>query len=186
MFEGWDAVTLARAQFAFTMSFHIVFPAFSIGLASYLAVLEARWLSTGREVAVLRDGRLVQTAAPAVLYRTPLDLDVARFVGEAVVVPGEARAGAVTCVLGTLAIRGERTDGAVQVMIRPEQIRLSPGGVAARVVGHGFYGAETELQLELSDDSGTAVVARTFDDGGVQIGDRTNVVVEGPVTVYPA
>ena len=50
MFEGWDAVTLARAQFAFTMSFHIVFPAFSIGLASYLAVLEARWLLTGREV----------------------------------------------------------------------------------------------------------------------------------------
>src|SRR3984957_19464448 len=50
MFESWDAVGLARAQFAFTMSFHIVFPAFSIGLASYLAVLEALWLWTGREV----------------------------------------------------------------------------------------------------------------------------------------
>jgi cytochrome bd ubiquinol oxidase subunit I len=50
MFEGWDAVVLARAQFAFTMSFHIVFPVFSIGLASYLAVLEALWLWTGREV----------------------------------------------------------------------------------------------------------------------------------------
>src|SRR3954464_3910547 len=50
MFEGWDAVVLARAQFAFTMSFHIVFPAFSIGLASYLAVLEGLWLWTGREV----------------------------------------------------------------------------------------------------------------------------------------
>ena len=50
MFEGWDAVVLARAQFAFTMSFHIVFPAFSIGLASYLAVLEALWLVTGRDV----------------------------------------------------------------------------------------------------------------------------------------
>jgi len=45
MFEGWDAVVLARAQFAFTMSFHIVFPAFSIGLASYLAVLEALAIS---------------------------------------------------------------------------------------------------------------------------------------------
>jgi cytochrome bd ubiquinol oxidase subunit I len=47
---AFDAVDLARAQFAFTMSFHIVFPAFSIGLASYLAVLEALWLWTGREV----------------------------------------------------------------------------------------------------------------------------------------
>ncbi|MGA7805355.1 cytochrome ubiquinol oxidase subunit I [Bradyrhizobium sp.] len=50
MFESLDAVVLARAQFAFTMSFHIVFPAFSIGLASYLAVLEALWLVTTREV----------------------------------------------------------------------------------------------------------------------------------------
>ncbi|MGJ4939973.1 cytochrome ubiquinol oxidase subunit I [Bradyrhizobium sp. HKCCYLS1011] len=47
---GLDAVDLGRAQFAFTMTFHIVFPAFSIGLASYLAVLEALWLWTGREV----------------------------------------------------------------------------------------------------------------------------------------
>jgi cytochrome d ubiquinol oxidase subunit I len=50
MFEGWNAEVLARAQFTFTMSFHIVFPAFPIGLASYLAVLEALWLWTGREV----------------------------------------------------------------------------------------------------------------------------------------
>jgi len=42
-------VLLARAQFAFTMAFHIVFPAISIGLASYLAVLEGLWLATGRE-----------------------------------------------------------------------------------------------------------------------------------------
>jgi cytochrome d ubiquinol oxidase subunit I len=42
----FDALHLARAQFAFTMSFHFVFPAFSIGLASYLAVLEGLWLRT--------------------------------------------------------------------------------------------------------------------------------------------
>jgi cytochrome d ubiquinol oxidase subunit I len=45
-----DAVVLARAQFAFTVSFHFIFPAFSIGLASYLMVLEALWLKTGRGV----------------------------------------------------------------------------------------------------------------------------------------
>ncbi len=42
-----DAAMLARAQFAFTVSFHFIFPAFSIGLASYLAVLEGLWLRTG-------------------------------------------------------------------------------------------------------------------------------------------
>ncbi|MEZ8101181.1 cytochrome ubiquinol oxidase subunit I [Vibrio bivalvicida] len=40
------AVDLARFQFAFTVSFHIIFPAFTIGLASYLAVLEGLWLKT--------------------------------------------------------------------------------------------------------------------------------------------
>lgn len=45
----FDPVLLARIQFAFTVSFHIVFPAISIGLASYLAVLEGLWLLTGRE-----------------------------------------------------------------------------------------------------------------------------------------
>lgn len=50
MLHGFDPIILARAQFAFTMSFHIIFPAFSIGLASFLMVLEARWLWTGRDV----------------------------------------------------------------------------------------------------------------------------------------
>ncbi|AMO25473.1 cytochrome D ubiquinol oxidase subunit I [Ramlibacter tataouinensis] len=45
-----DALFLARLQFAFTISFHIVFPALTIGLASYLAVLEALWLRTHRRV----------------------------------------------------------------------------------------------------------------------------------------
>lgn len=44
------AIDLARLQFAFTVSAHIFFPAFTIGLASYLAVLEALWLATGRDV----------------------------------------------------------------------------------------------------------------------------------------
>ena len=148
---------------------------------------QAEALSTGREVAVLRDGRLVQTATPPALYRTPVDLDVARFVGEAVVLAGEARGGSVTCVLGALAIRGEERDGPVQIMIRPEQIRLRPtgdGGVAARVVAKSFFGAETELHLELLNGAATPVVARTFDEATVEVGDERSIAVVGPVTVY--
>ncbi len=47
MIEALDPVLLSRIQFAFTVSFHILFPAFTIGLASWLAVLEWRWLRTG-------------------------------------------------------------------------------------------------------------------------------------------
>jgi cytochrome d ubiquinol oxidase subunit I len=50
MIETFDPVLLARIQFAFTVSFHIIFPAFTIGLASWLAVLEWRWLKTGNTV----------------------------------------------------------------------------------------------------------------------------------------
>ncbi|HWJ69230.1 MAG TPA: cytochrome ubiquinol oxidase subunit I [Sphingobium sp.] len=51
--SAWDqdiALLLARLQFAFTVSFHFLFPAFSIGLASFLAVLEGLWLATGKAV----------------------------------------------------------------------------------------------------------------------------------------
>ncbi|MCP1652234.1 cytochrome ubiquinol oxidase subunit I [Pseudomonas nitroreducens] len=47
---GLEALDLARIQFAFTVSFHIIFPAITIGLASYLAVLEGLWLKTHEEV----------------------------------------------------------------------------------------------------------------------------------------
>src|SRR6478609_9960010 len=50
MLDAFDATLLARLQFAFTVSFHFIFPSFTIGLASYLAVLEALWLWTGRSV----------------------------------------------------------------------------------------------------------------------------------------
>src|SRR5947209_10692416 len=44
------ALLLSRLQFAFTISFHIIFPSFSIGLAAWLTVLEALHLRTGRAV----------------------------------------------------------------------------------------------------------------------------------------
>src|SRR6195256_5151690 len=50
---GLSALELARIQFGFTVSFHIIFPAITIGLASYLVVLEGLWL--WKKVAVFRD-----------------------------------------------------------------------------------------------------------------------------------
>ena len=45
-----DALFLSRVQFAFTISFHIIFPAFTIGLASWLVALEFQWLRTGQPI----------------------------------------------------------------------------------------------------------------------------------------
>lgn len=46
---GFDAVFLARVQFAFTVTFHIIFPSFTIGLSAFIATLEIRWLMTGKQ-----------------------------------------------------------------------------------------------------------------------------------------
>jgi iron(III) transport system ATP-binding protein len=165
----------------------------ALGGAGATAVLvthdQGEALSMGREVAVLRDGLLVQTAAPDTLYRTPADLDLARFVGDAVVVPGEARGATVVCTFGTLDVRGEAIAGPVDVMIRPEQIQVERtavgGGVAARVVGLSFYGPETILHLELADGPRTAVNARTFDGAGAEAGEEVRLLIDGPVVTYP-
>jgi len=50
MLESLNPVLLARIQFAFTVAFHIIFPAFTIGLASWLAVVEWRWLKTDNRI----------------------------------------------------------------------------------------------------------------------------------------
>jgi cytochrome d ubiquinol oxidase subunit I len=48
LFTSPSAIEVARSQFGFVIAFHIMFPAFSIGLASFLAVLEGAWLMTGK------------------------------------------------------------------------------------------------------------------------------------------
>ncbi|MCK0209098.1 cytochrome ubiquinol oxidase subunit I [Starkeya koreensis] len=45
----FDPILLARIQFAFTVSFHVIFPSFTIGLAAYIATLEVLWIATGHE-----------------------------------------------------------------------------------------------------------------------------------------
>jgi iron(III) transport system ATP-binding protein len=156
---------------------------------------QAEALLMGREVAVLRQGRLVQTATPSDLYRTPVDLDVARFVGAAAVLPGTVRGGAAECALGLLPLRAPVADGPADVMIRPEQIRLIAAAASApaaarpalaRVVGWSYYGADTVVHLELVDGSGLRIASRTFDDEPPSVGTSVGVAVAGPVCAYPA
>ena len=53
-----DPVFLSRLQFAFTISFHIIFPSFTIGLAAWLATIEGMRLATGNPVYREPDGRV--------------------------------------------------------------------------------------------------------------------------------
>lgn len=188
-FSGLDAHLRAETREALTRA---------LAAEGATAVLvthdQAEALSMGREVAVLRSGRLAQTATPTVLYRAPVDLDVARFVGDAVIVPGTARSGVVECVLGQLATPSLTVAGKVEVMIRPEQIQLvrSHGnalggeeGVSADVIGHEYFGPNSVVQLRLRDGARIPISARTFDVAVPNVGEVVGVVVSGAVAVYP-
>jgi iron(III) transport system ATP-binding protein len=149
---------------------------------------QAEALSTGREVAVLQAGRLAQTASPAVLYRTPADLDVARFVGEAVVLPGDAHAGVVATPLGGLELIDPRFEGRVEAMVRPEQIELvgDGDGASAKVVGVTFYGPDTVVELAL-DAVASTIFARVLRGHDVpRAGAPVGLRVVGGVMAYPA
>jgi iron(III) transport system ATP-binding protein len=154
--------------------------------------------SMGQQVAVLWQGRIAQTASPEELYRSPAGSELARFVGEAVLLQGISGSGRVTCSLGSFPA-GKASVGPVEVLVRPEQIRLlSPQaerasqGVRALVQGVVFYGPDASVSLRLVTDSGLphpngeALMARVPGHQCPRIGDEVAVLVEGDVVVYEA
>jgi iron(III) transport system ATP-binding protein len=152
---------------------------------------QAEALSMGHEVAVLRQGWLVQVADPVTLYRHPADADLARFVGEAVVLPGVATDGHATCALGQLPLASCARPGPVDVLVRPEQIRLVPGtdapGLHARVCSVTFYGHDANVDLLLSDlRPAQRIVARVAGHASPQPGTEVTLLVEGDVIAFPA
>jgi iron(III) transport system ATP-binding protein len=147
-------------------------------------------LSMGHAVAVLREGRLVQVATPEMLYRRPVDAQLAQFVGEAVLLPGVAGARRVTCALGDLPLAPGMPSGAVQVLVRPEQITLDPAcetaGIRAKVCDMTFYGHDTQVRLQLAGDPPVAVIARVNGQTALRPGDAVAVAVAGDVVAYPS
>jgi iron(III) transport system ATP-binding protein len=148
---------------------------------------QAEALSMADQVAVLRGGRLVQLTDPRTLYRVPSDLDVATFVGEAVVLDADVRGGRAHCALGILPLERPFADGPARVLLRPEQLRLTApaaGAPATRVRGVDFYGHDSRVRLELP--GGVTVNARLEGADVPSAGDEVAVVVAGTALPFPA
>jgi iron(III) transport system ATP-binding protein len=142
-------------------------------------------LSLADQVAVMREGRVVQAAPPREVYRTPVDAGVARFVGGAAVLPATIRAGRAVTVLGEVDVVGDPPDGQVEVLVRPEQVRLDVDGAfaKARVDEVAYYGHDAAVTLTVLPD-GPVLVGRT---GGWDVpvpGATVTVAVSGPVVVF--
>ncbi|HET8960402.1 ABC transporter ATP-binding protein [Nocardioides sp.] len=145
-------------------------------------------LSLADQVAVMRGGRLIQADAPYTLYRSPVDADVARFVGGATALPAHVTDGVATCVLGDLPLARPCPDGAAEVLVRPEQVRLdsaaSDARVEARVSEVRFYGHDAACRLDLQPD-GPALVARIIGLEAPEVGSIVKVGVAGGVVAFP-
>ncbi|KLL11212.1 MULTISPECIES: ABC transporter ATP-binding protein [Protofrankia] len=151
---------------------------------------QAEALSLADQVGVMRQGRLVQLDTPATVYSQPRDVDVAGFVGEAVLLPATIHDGQAWCALGTIPVTDSEHRGDAQVLIRPEQLRIHttdrPNGVTARVREINYYGHDATIRLDLLPE-GPSVVARVV--AGQRLpGPHTDVqlTVSGNAVTYPA
>ena len=114
-------------------------------------------LSFADQLAVMRDGRLVQSGHPLDLYRYPEDEQTALFLGDAVVLPARIEAGWAHCELGRIPVNNHRANKSAQIMLRPEQLQLvsiqpSPtkaAGCRAVVTERDFSGNTCTLTVEL-------------------------------------
>jgi iron(III) transport system ATP-binding protein len=130
-------------------------------------------LSIADTVAVLRDGRVAQHARPSDLYRTPLDPELAAFLGPANFVDGTTEAGAAVTPFGRIALHPSAREAAganaLTVLLRPEQIAISTDtartGVTGHVVTSTYHGPDTLVTVQPDTGTGitTAILARADD-----------------------
>ncbi len=144
-------------------------------------------LSVADQVAVLLDGRIAQCADPVTLYEAPASLDLATFVGEAIVLDGEVEGETVRCGLGILDLRdssGLPGAGRVRVVVRPEQIEIPSAGraVAGTVLSRVFYGHDGLVRIDLGD--GSIVTARVQAGRLPEPGATVALCVRGPVSAF--
>jgi iron(III) transport system ATP-binding protein len=109
-------------------------------------------LSFADQVAVMRDGVLSQVAPPLDIYTHPTDQATAEFLGDAVVLPGwvETDSLTATCSLGVVPLAPTAYRGPVNLMLRPEQLRLDTDGpIRGIVVDSDYFGPASTVRLRL-------------------------------------
>jgi iron(III) transport system ATP-binding protein len=140
--------------------------------------------SLADQVAVMMNGRLLQLDSPENLYRRPATRSIAAFLGHTNFLTGQVSRGRLTYELGHLPTNGQ-PDGPVQVMIRPEDLRLTAAESGpATVVARSFYGHDQLIELQL--DSGSRLHSRVLGSSGqFRPGQRVAIAPPDDVVLYP-
>lgn len=141
-------------------------------------------LSIADRVALLRDGSFAQIGNPREIYFSPVDLKVATFLGDSVIVDGVIEDGKVKTSLGQLTPLNKAAEGSKgKVAIRPENFYLQPDLKGeSTVVGRQFFGHDAVLEVQTPKQ---LIRARSSGPFAPEIGMKVTVWVRGAVNFYP-
>ena len=144
-------------------------------------------LSFADQVAVLREGRLVQAGSPQTLYQHPRDPETARFLGDAVLLPATVTNGFADCALGRVPVEGGHV-GKAEIMLRPEQISIVVDSATpqegGRVVDVQFGGAVCTVAVALPDITLPPILIKTSSIALPALGTRVQLSVAGKAHVF--
>jgi iron(III) transport system ATP-binding protein len=140
-------------------------------------------LSLADRVAVMDAGVVQQVGTPHDLYTRPSGAFVASFVGDADVLPGESDGARVLTAVGSLSVAQPPSSGDVDVVVRPENVRLRLDGSGPGTVREiTYYGHDQLIEVAVA---GGQVRSRTGPGTRFHPGDRVSVQVVGDVVVFP-
>jgi iron(III) transport system ATP-binding protein len=150
-------------------------------------------LSFADQVAVMRDGRLIQTGRPTDLYLRPRDEATATFLGEAIILPATVNQGWADCALGRIAVDDTEISATRHIVLRPEQLHVTeiPSAEVDSQIGCGhvidvdFVGYACLLAIKLAGQPNGASVlqVRCPNDHVPQIGAGVKITVTKPAHV---
>jgi len=149
-------------------------------------------LSFADQVAVLREGRLIQAGTPQALYLSPRDRETALFLGDAIVLSADLDRGAARCVLGQIAVDADNRQGRTDIMLRPEQLRLeaidearADAACIGKVTEIEFGGAICAVTVVLSNANGSETLnIKSSGVGLPEVGSMVSVSVIGKAHVF--
>lgn len=141
-------------------------------------------LSIADRVALLRDGSFAQVGNPREIYSSPVDLGVATFLGDSVIVDGVITSGKVKTSLGQLILLNSAREGSRgKVAIRPENFYLQPDlNGDSVVVGRQFFGHDAVVEVKTPEQ---LIRARSSGPFAPEVGMKVTVWVRGAVNFYP-
>jgi iron(III) transport system ATP-binding protein len=153
---------------------------------------QAEAMSLADHLIVMREGRVVAAGTPQVVYERPVDADLGRFLGEALVLPGRIVRGAdsvrVECALGELAVGDwHGGEGTCTVLIRPEQIAMrcgsGDGEVSCTITSQSYFGHDAMLRVRVNGIA-QPISVRVPGRQSYQVGSQACLDVVDPVRTY--